>query len=35
MTTGATAETIARLLKDAGADDVQLWCIARTPPPAT
>jgi ComF family protein len=35
MTTGATAETIARLLKDAGAADVQLWCIARTPPPAT
>tara|TARA_R100000005_G_scaffold94610_1_gene73188 strand:+ start:393 stop:1124 length:732 start_codon:yes stop_codon:yes gene_type:complete len=35
MTTGATAGTIARLLKDAGAADVQLWCIARTPPPTT
>ena len=35
MTTGATAEAIARLLKSAGATDVQLWCLARTPPPAT
>tara|TARA_R100001480_G_scaffold101288_4_gene104926 strand:+ start:3270 stop:3989 length:720 start_codon:yes stop_codon:yes gene_type:complete len=35
MTTGATAEAIARLLKRAGAADVQLWCLARTPPPAT
>lgn len=35
MTTGATAEAIARLLKSAGAADVQLWCLARTPPPAT
>ncbi len=35
MTTGATADTIAGLLKSAGAADVQLWCLARTPPPAT
>jgi ComF family protein len=32
-TTGATARTIARLLRDAGAAEVQLWCLARTPAP--
>jgi ComF family protein len=35
MTTGATGEAIARALKAAGAEDVQLWCLARTPPPPT
>jgi len=35
MTTGATAEAIARALKEAGAADVQLWCLARTPAPGS
>lgn len=35
MTTGATAEAIARALKAAGAADVQLWCLARTPAPGS
>ncbi len=35
MTTGATAEALARVLKDAGAADVQLWCLARTPAPGS
>ncbi|MFO7551425.1 MAG: ComF family protein [Haliea sp.] len=35
MTTGATADAIARSLKAAGAADVQLWCLARTPAPGS
>ncbi|MDO8860990.1 ComF family protein [Haliea sp. E1-2-M8] len=35
MTTGATADAIARALKAAGAADVQLWCLARTPAPGS
>lgn len=34
ITTGATAETLARLLKKAGIEEVSIWCIARTPTPA-
>ncbi|MBA6413961.1 ComF family protein [Parahaliea sp. F7430] len=33
MTTGATANALARCLKEAGAHTVQLWCLARTPAP--
>lgn len=33
MTTGATAEEIARTLKQAGAASVQIWAYARTPLP--
>lgn len=36
MTTGATAQEVAALLKDQGAHTVQVWCLARTPAqPAT
>ncbi len=35
MTTGATAEALATVLKDAGASDVQHWCLARTPAPGS
>ena len=31
MTTGSTAESISRLLKQAGASQVSIWCLARTP----
>jgi ComF family protein len=31
MTTGATAEAIARALKEAGARQVSVWAVARTP----
>lgn len=31
MTTGSTAHTMARLLKEAGAKQVTVWCLARTP----
>ena len=34
MTTGATAEALARVLKSAGAARVSVWAIARTPAPA-
>ena len=34
VTTGATADTLARLLKRAGAGRVSLWAVARTPDPA-
>jgi len=34
VTTGATAEAIARTLKDAGAGCVSVWAVARTPDPA-
>ncbi len=34
MTTGATAHSLARVLKAAGAARVSVWAIARTPPPA-
>ena len=33
MTTGATADTLARLLRAAGAARVSVWAIARTPDP--
>ncbi len=33
LTTGATAETLARLLKGAGAARVDVYCLARTPKP--
>ena len=33
MTTGATAEEITRVLRAAGAARVQIWALARTPPP--
>ncbi len=35
LTTGATANALASKLKAAGADSVEVWCIARTPPPGT
>ncbi|MDX1299350.1 MAG: ComF family protein, partial [Pseudomonas sp.] len=31
--TGATAESLARLLKQAGAARVDVYCLARTPKP--
>src|SRR5258706_3156889 len=34
ITTGATAEEIARVLKAAGAGRVSIWAVARTPDPA-
>ena len=34
VTTGATAETLARVLKQAGAARVSVWAVARTPDPA-
>ena len=34
MTSGATADEAARTLRAAGAAEVQLWVLARTPPPA-
>ena len=33
MTTGSTAHTIAKLLKNSGASKVGIWCLARTPKP--
>ena len=33
LTTGATAEALARLLKRAGAARVDVYCLARTPKP--
>lgn len=33
LTTGATAEAIARLLRKAGAERVDIYCLARTPKP--
>jgi len=33
LTTGATADSLARLLKRAGARLVDVYCLARTPPP--
>ncbi len=33
LTTGATAAEAARVLKQAGAARVEIWCLARTPPP--
>ena len=33
LTTGATAESLARLLKQAGAARVDIYCLARTPKP--
>jgi ComF family protein len=35
LTTGATAQALARLLKDAGAARVDVYCLARTPKPGT
>lgn len=34
LTTGATAQTLARLLRDHGAERVDVYCLARTPRPA-
>jgi ComF family protein len=34
FTTGATAEAIADVLRDAGASDVRTWVVARTPDPS-
>ncbi|MFV0476763.1 MAG: ComF family protein [Parahaliea sp.] len=34
MTTGATANELAHTLRRAGAREVHLWCLARTPAPA-
>tara|TARA_B110000211_G_C14040883_1_gene536706 strand:- start:706 stop:1248 length:543 start_codon:yes stop_codon:yes gene_type:complete len=31
MTTGSTAHSMALILKDAGASQVGIWCLARTP----
>lgn len=33
MTTGATAREVARVLRQAGAREVRVWVLARTPPP--
>lgn len=33
LTTGATAHSLARLLMDAGARQVDVYCLARTPKP--
>jgi len=33
LTTGATAGAAARVLRQAGAKQVQIWCLARTPSP--
>lgn len=35
LTTGATAQAIARLLMNAGAARVDVYCLARTPKPGT
>lgn len=35
LTTGATAQALARLLMDAGAARVDVYCLARTPKPGT
>jgi ComF family protein len=34
MTTGASADALARVLLKAGAAEVEVWCCARTPNPA-
>ena len=34
LTTGSSAGELARILKESGAGQVQLWCCARTPQPA-
>jgi len=33
LTTGATAQSLARLLRQAGARQVDVYCLARTPKP--
>tara|TARA_R110002110_G_scaffold205066_7_gene417241 strand:- start:394935 stop:395660 length:726 start_codon:yes stop_codon:yes gene_type:complete len=33
LTTGATAQAMAQALRAAGASDVEIWCLARTPAP--
>ncbi|MDG1931895.1 MAG: phosphoribosyltransferase family protein [Luminiphilus sp.] len=35
MTTGATARAAARVCGEAGAQSVEVWCLARTPAPIT
>jgi predicted amidophosphoribosyltransferase len=35
LTTGATAQALARLLMNAGAARVDVYCLARTPKPST
>lgn len=34
LTTGVTGDMLARALRRAGAREVHLWCVARTPPPS-
>lgn len=33
LTTGATAAAVAKILARAGASHIEIWCLARTPPP--
>ena len=33
FTTGATAAALSRVLKQAGARRIEVWCLARTPTP--
>ena len=33
VTTGATASAVSKALSNAGAAEVHIWCLARTPPP--
>lgn len=33
LTTGATAAAVATTLRDAGANHIEIWCLARTPEP--
>jgi len=35
LTTGATADALAKALRDAGASSIEIWCLARTPPPGS
>jgi ComF family protein len=35
LTTGATVASLAHALRAAGAAEVEVWCLARTPAPAT
>jgi len=35
LTTGATAAAVCGVLREAGAQHIELWCLARTPPPGS